>query len=191
MTSSRSLAFRRCNRAGLRTLIVLWGIMTAPLAHSATAYVAQTLNAQLAAIGKVSVPGSISLAATGTVFNTYSNSLTISYRIRSTGTGTGGTITVKASADFSPGGGPAVSNNTFNYTCSGASLGTPCSGTQTVSLSAATSVLTIPAGVCTGGGAPCSSADPNTESISLTLANDPGYQTGTYSATLLFTISST
>ncbi len=184
-------AFHSFMRAGLIAMVLFWGMMTAPLAQSATATVTQTLNVQLTAVGELSVPGSVTLIPAGTIFNTYTGSMTVNYRVRSTTGGTGGSITVKATADFSPAGGPAVGSNTFTYTCSGATLGTSCSTTQTVSLTSATNVLTIPTGTCTGGGGSCSAANPNSESMSLSLVNDPGYQTGTYAATLTFTISST
>jgi len=50
-------------------------------------------------------------------------------------------------------------------------------------------VLTVGAGVCTGGGGSCSTNDPNTVQTSFTLADNPAYGTGTYSAVLTFTIS--
>jgi hypothetical protein len=56
---------------------------------------------------------------------------------------------------------------------------------------AATNVVTIPAGVCTGAGAPCNNASPNTVSVNFTLTDDPKYKTGTYTATLTWTISAT
>ncbi len=160
-------------------------------ARADTATLSQTLNLTIGAISKVSVPASLSLTATGSIFNAYTRTLTVSFRARSTAAGSGGTITVLATTNFTPANGPNVSSATLTYTCSAATLGTACSGTQTVSLSSSTSVLTIPASACTGGGSPCSSADPNTVNVNLSLPNDPTYKTGTYSASLTFTISST
>ena len=168
----------------------LWGTFGVPLTYAATGTVTQTLSANLAAIGKLSVPASIVLTATGSAFSSYAGSLTVNYRVRSTPSGSGGSVTLKSSADFSPAGGPSVSSNKFKYTCSGATLGTACSGTQTVSLSSATNFLTIPLSACTGGGSPCSTANPNSVSAGFSLANDPGYKTGSYTATITFTISS-
>lgn len=175
----------------LMAVAAMGAIWAASLAHGATAAVTQTLSAQLAAIGKVSVPISITLTNTGTVFNPYSGSLTVNYRARSTTIGTGGSITLQSTAEFTPSGGPTVGSGTLTYGCSGPTLGTACSGTLTVSLVSATNVLTIPASVCTGGGGSCSSANPNTENINFSLVDDPGYKTGTYSASITFTISST
>jgi hypothetical protein len=166
----------------------LFGIACAPLAHSATATVTQTLNAQLSAAVDITLPASLTLTNTGTVFNNYTGSMTVQYRVRTTTTGTGGTLTVQATANFAAGG-PSVASNTLTYTCSGATLGTACSGTRTVSLTAATNVLTVPTGICTG--AACGNASPNMLSTSFTLVDDPAYQTGSYSATLTFTVSAT
>lgn len=178
-------------RAWTMAAAILWGAFAIPLTHGATATVSQTLSANLAAIGKLSVPASFVLTATGGAFSSYGSSLTVNYRVRSTTSGSGASITLRSSADFSPAGGPGISINTLTYTCSGATLGTACSGTQTVSLSSATNILAVPVSACTGGGSPCSTANPNSVSTSFSLANDPAYKTGSYSATITFTISST
>ncbi len=150
----------------------------------------QTLSAQINPIGKLAVGASTPLVASGTTFVTYSGTLPVSYRIRSTPTG-GGSITVQATSEFSPAGGPSVSSGALTYTCSGASLGTGCSGTQTVSRTAQTQVLSVPASACTGGGGACSATDPNSVSVNFFLSNDPQFKTGTFSAALTFTISAT
>jgi hypothetical protein len=76
------------------------------------------------------------------------------------------------------------------YTCSSATLGTPCSGTKTASTVGAVSVLDIPASACTGGGTPCGE-DPHTMLVSFSLVNNPRYAIGNYSAQVIFTISAT
>lgn len=143
-------------------------------------------------------PSSLTLTKAGTLFDSYAGTITIQYRARTTLlTGTG-SITVKATADFAcASGGPCIatpptSGDALTYTCSGATLGNNCAGTQTVSTGVATSVVAaIPAAACTGGGSPCSTSDPNTVSLSFGLTDDPKYKTGSYSATLTFTISAT
>lgn len=183
---SRSMAARLGFSAGL------FGIACAPQARGDTATVTQTLNAQLNAAVDLAVPASLPLTNTVTAFSNYTGSMTVQYRVRTTTTGTGATLTVQATADFGPAGGPSVSNNNFSYTCSGATTpDTVCSGTQTVSLSSSTPVATIPTGTCTGGGGSCSTANPRSVSTSFSLVNDAAYMTGTYQATLTFTISST
>jgi hypothetical protein len=158
---------------------------------ASTGTTTQTLNAVLDPIAKLSVPSSVSMIANVTQFSPFSASLTVSYRVRTTPTGTGGSVTMKVSSDFTPAGGPSVGSGTLTYTCGSATIGTPCSGTQTASTTTQTPVLTLPASACTGGGGACSTQNPNTVGLSFSLTDDPGYVTGTYSATLTFVISAT
>jgi len=178
-------------KAGLTACACLWAANGVPPARSDVATILQSLNAQLEAVGKVSAPASVNLIPTGTVFSPYGGSLTLLYRVRSTPGGMGGNITVQATGDFSPSGGPTVPSGGLSYTCSAATLGTPCTGSPVVSLSGQTNVAIIPPSACTGGGGACSAADPNSVKVDFLLQNDPGYQTGSYSATVTFTISST
>ena len=150
----------------------------------------QTLSAQINPIGKLSVTAGLPLSGSGTTFVSYSGTLPVSYRVRTTTAG-GGSITVQATSDFSPVGGPSIGSGALTYTCTGASLGTSCAGTQTVTTTAQTPVLTVPGGACTGGGGACSTSDPNSVSLSFVLSNDPQFNTGTFSAALTFTISAT
>ena len=155
----------------------------------ATGTTTQTLSATIDAIGKVSVPSSLTLTSAGTTFVAYSGNLSVSYKARTTATTGSGSLTLKATADFSPAGGPSISGGQVTYTCSAASLGTACSGTQTASTASQTNVVTLGAGVCTGGGGSCSSANPNTVQSTFKLSDNPAFKTGTYSATITFTIS--
>jgi hypothetical protein len=155
----------------------------------------QTLRATIVPLGGLYIQATpVVLIKPSTNFNSFAGTITLSYRAR-TSQGTGhGVITVKATADFTPAGGPSIANppsagDTFTYTCSGATLGASCSGTQRVSTTAATNVVTLGASACTGGGAPCSTANPNTANVTFTLSDDPKYKTGSYSATLTWTIS--
>lgn len=156
----------------------------------------QTLQATISPRGDLFIiTPSVALTKAGTIFNNYvSTAVSIQYRARTTQTSGSGTITLKVTSDFSPINGPSVgtppsAGDALKYTCSGATLGTNCSGSVTASTAAATSVLTIPASSCTGGGAPCSTADPNTINVIFTLTNDPKYKTGNYTATVTWTIS--
>jgi hypothetical protein len=167
----------------------------APVGSSAQNTTTQTLEATIVPEGglfRVSSP--LVLTKTDANFNGFAGTITLSYRAR-TSQGTGnGAITVKASADFMPAGGPSIaqppsSEDKFNYTCKGATLGNSCSGTQTVSTTAATNVVSIGASACTGGGAPCSVNNLNSMRVTFTLTDDPAYKTGSYSATLTWTIS--
>ncbi|HUP05295.1 MAG TPA: hypothetical protein VMU19_14960 [Bryobacteraceae bacterium] len=150
----------------------------------------QSLSVTIDAVAKVSVPATVTLTASGSAFSAYTGNLTVSYKAQTTPTG-GGNITMQISPDFSPAGGPSAASGNLTYTCSGAGLGTACSGIVTASTTAQTAVVTLPTSGCTGGGSPCSSANPATVSVSFSLVDDPTYPTGTYSATAKFTISAT
>lgn len=178
--------------------VALAALLIIPLrAHAATATTTQTLQAVISPLGGLfSFPNTVTLTKAGTTFTNYAGSLTIQYDARTTASGTGGSITVKATADFTPSGGPSIaspptSGDVLQYTCSGATLGTGCSGTQTVSTTTSTNVVTIPVSECTGGGGSCSSTSPNTVNLNFALTDDPQYKVGSYSATLTFTISAT
>ena len=127
------------------------------------------------------------LTATGSNFNTFTGSTGLTYFVRTTTTGGGGSITLKVTTDFSPVGGPSVgtpptAGDKLSYTCTVASPGTACTGTQTSSTTATTNVATFGTNIHT---------DPagSTASVAWSLTNDPKYKTGTYNATVTFTIS--
>jgi len=179
--------------------LVVWGmLLLAPIRlQAATLTTTQTLRAVISPLGGLfSFPNSVTLTKTGTTFNNFTGSLSIQYRARTTQSTGGGSITVKATADFAPANGPSIASprsagDALRYTCSGGTLGTGCSGAQTVSTTTSTNVVTLAASECTGGGGSCSSANPNTLTLNFTLTNDPKYKTGSYAATLTFTISAT
>lgn len=146
----------------------------------------QTLEATVSTAGSVSVPGSVTLTASNTRFGSFIGSVFVSYWAR-TSDGGSGSVVLQASSEFSPTGGPTA--GLVTYTCTGATLGTGCSGTQTIQTSSQTPVVSLPGGICTGGGGVCSSQDPNTVQLQFALPNQPQYKTGTYSAQLTITIS--
>jgi hypothetical protein len=183
----------------LAPLVAVVALLVAPVCSQAqTTLGTQTLYLTLQNAATMTVsPSSVGLTHTGTAFSNYTSasSITVSYWIRTTPSTGSGNVQVQA-AEFTPtgAGGPVIgsSGGPLTYTCSGATLGTNCSGNQTLSTTTQTSVVTsIPAGACTGGGGICSSAVPNTVSTSFTLTNNPAYKTGSYSSILTFTISAT
>src|ERR1700733_13023917 len=187
----------------VRRLNLIAGLIAVGLlpvkAYSQTTLGTQTLNLTTQPDGLLyGFPNSVTLSKAGSLFNQFTGTVTIQYRARTTvSTGTG-SITVKASTDFvCASGGPCIATpptagDALTYTGSAATVGSNCSGTQTVSTGTATNVVTaIPAGTCSGGGSPCTTADPNTVVVNFSLTDDPKYKTGTYSATLTFTISAT
>jgi hypothetical protein len=129
------------------------------------------------------------LTAIGTIFNPYTGTTNLTYKIRTTqATGTG-SVTLKVTSDFSPANGPSVATpptagDALTYTCTGAAPATACSGSQTASTTASTSVSTF------GAGASSANAG-NSASTVWSLTNDPLYHTGAYSATVTYTISAT
>jgi hypothetical protein len=150
----------------------------------------QSLSATINAVGSISAPASATLTTGATTFQPFTGSLTLNYKARTTPVG-GGSITLNVSSDFTPAGGPSAAAGALAYTCSGATLGTACGGSQTASTTVQTPVLTLPASACTGGGGACSSQNPNSVNLSFTLTDSPVYATGTYSAKVTFTISAT
>ena len=156
--------------------------------EAATMTVSSTLLATLTANGALSTPASATLTHSGTIFNAFSGTVTLQYRARTTAAG-GGTMTLKVIQDFQTGG-PSAAAGDLTYSCGAAGLGTACSS-STASTSSATSVVVLPTSACTGGGAPCSGADPNSVSVTFTLADRPTVKTGTYTANVQFTISAT
>ena len=156
--------------------------------RSDMASTSQSLSTQVSAYGEVSVNASFPLYTSGTAFQAYTGSVTVNYKAR-TSTGGGGSLTVRAGSDFSPSNGPTVASGLTALTCSGATLGTGCSGSQTLSLSVDRPVVTLPAGACTGGGGACSNSDPNLVTLNFSLGNRPQYKTGNYTASLIFTVS--
>jgi hypothetical protein len=117
----------------------------------------------------------------------FTGSTNLTYYIRTSATGGSGTITMKVTSDFSPTGGPSVASppsagDALTYTCTVASPGTACTGSQTASTTAITPLATFGANVHT-------TSSGSTASANWSLANDPAYKTGTYNATITFTIS--
>src|ERR1700676_4938275 len=76
----------------------------------------QTISVGVAANGKVSLPPTVNLQSADARFGgNLSGTLTVSYWARTSGGG-GGSVTVQASSEFSPTGGPTIANVT--YLCS-------------------------------------------------------------------------
>lgn len=147
----------------------------------------QSVSVSLQAAGKLSVTSSASLVRGGAPFSDFTVTVPVSYKARTTSTGSGA-ITVQASGEFSPTGGPTVASGDLTYTCTSATLGTACSGSPTISTSSQTSVVSIPKSTCMGGTG-CSSANPASMNLNFTVANSPAHQTGSFTVSLTFTIS--
>ena len=168
----------------------------------AVALAAVSAQAQFAATGTTSVSVTVGAEASlqvntatttltnvGSVFNAYTGATSLTYKMRSTNVGGTGTITLKVTTDFGPAGGPSVltpptAGDALAYSCVIAAPAASCAGPITSSTAAATSVATF------GTDAHSANAG-NAGSINWTLTDDPLYVTGTYAATVTFTISAT
>lgn len=155
-------------------------------AFCATATGTQKVSVSLGAIGKLSVvQPTVNLIHTGQTFASFTGSVMVNYEVRTTISTGSATLSVAAS-NFSPSNGPSVAGGDLTFTCSGATLGSNCAGTQTMSTSIKT-VVSVGAGACTGTG--CLGANPNSVTVNLTLTDDPAFKTGVYSTTLTFSFS--
>ncbi len=172
-------------------LLALIPLLTASVGHAqGSATGATSVTVSVGPEGALTVTSPTSLTAVGTVFNSYSGTTTVTYFVRTTQSTGNGNITLKVTSDFSPANGPSVTTpptagDALKYTCVGAAPATPCSGSQTASTGASTPVATF------GADAHTTSTSGSTATTSWTLTNDPVYKTGSYSATVTFTISAT
>ncbi len=177
---------KKITHLGILGLILFLGRVQAQFASTGTTTVSVTVGSE-AAIQINTATTTLTTAAT--TFADYTGTTNLTYKIRTTqGSGTG-TITLRVTTDFSPAGGPSVASpptagDLLQYTCTVASPGTACAGSQTASTSSDTSVGTF-------GADARSTAAGNSGSVAWTLTNDPVYKTGTYTATVTFTISAT
>ena len=177
----------------IRIVTVLSAVLAVTGAASAQTFAATgttTMSVSITAEASLAVnTATTTLTSSGGIFAPFTGTTNLTYKMRTTqSTGTG-TITAKVTTDFSPVNGPSVAvppngADLLTYTCTVASPGTACSGTQTASTSAQTSVATF------GAGASSAQAG-NTASLTWGLGNDPLYKTGSYTATVTFTVSAT
>lgn len=176
-------------------LVTLGVLLTAPAAHAqlGTSTGTTTITVAVSAEAGLTVTnGTTTLASTGTNFSSYTGTTNLTYFIRTTQSGGTGSVLLQATGDFSPAGGPSIATpptagDALKYTCAISAPGnggtaTPCSGSVTSSTAAQTSVATF-------GTDAHSSSTGNSASVVWTLTNDPKYKTGSYSATVTFTIS--
>jgi hypothetical protein len=163
--------------------IAVLGMAMAGLAPAAFG---QTSTGTTALAVTVGAEASLQLSTTAFVnaggpFGDFTGTTNLTYKIRTRSTGS---ITAQV-ADFTPTGGPTIagSPSALAYTCSvptPATVGTGCSG-QAVGATAFTIANFGPNAHSVKAG--------DTGSVGWTLTNDPVYATGTYSATVTFTIS--
>jgi hypothetical protein len=152
---------------------------------SSTSTLSVTIGPEAAIVINTS---SSTLATNGNAFaSDFIGATSYTYKIRTSKTGGTGNIGVQVTSDFSPGSGPSVASpptagDTLSYTCAATAPATACTGSQTASTTASTPVATFGADAHSAKGG-------NIGSVNWDLTNDPKYGTGTYTATVTFTIS--
>ena len=127
---SSTFTTRRFSTGGL--LLLVLGILPAACGQG-TGTATQVLTAAINPIAKVTVGPSVVLTPGASKFAPFQASLSISYWVRTTAGGTGGTVTARVTSDFTPAGGPSAASGALSYTCTGQTYGTACVGTQTAS----------------------------------------------------------
>jgi hypothetical protein len=168
---------------------LLWAASLA-YAQLGTTTVTNNLTVAPVAEAALTIGGSATLlTSSGTNFSDYTGTTPFTYFIRTTKSGGTGTINLKVTTDFSTGtgGAPSVASppdasDTLKYTPTVSSPGTAASAGQTASTSTTTPVATF------GTDAHSVKAG-NSASVAWDLSNDPLYPTGSYTATVTFTIS--
>ena len=151
-----------------------------------------TLNLTVGPEAAIQVNTAATALSTSTAFaNNYTGTTSFSYKVRTTKVGGTGTITALVTSDFSAGGGgnpsvanPPVAGDALTFTCATTGVGSACSSALTASTSSAQTVIGFGANIH-------SSAAGDSGSVAWSLPNDPVYPTGSYSATVTFTISAT
>ncbi len=132
--------------------------------------------------------GTTALANSGGNFGTdFTGTTSLTYKVRTTKTSGSATLSSKVSADFTGAGGPSVTTppstgDALTFTATVSTPGTAVTGSLPSSTSTTTLFGNFGAGVS-------SSKAGNAASVAWNLTNDPAYATGTYSATVLFTIA--
>jgi hypothetical protein len=175
---------KRHGIATLGALLIMAGTARAQLTGTTSVTVAVAAEASL------SINAATALSTSGTTFsNPFTGATSFTYKIRTTKVGGTGNITLRVTSDFPGPGGPSVltppsAGDALTYNCTLVALGTACTGPITSSTSTATNVGTF-------GADNKSAAAGNAGTINWSLTNDPMYSTGSYSATVTFTISAT
>ncbi len=167
-------------------LLLLGQAAVAQVTDSGTTNISVNVGAEASlSIGAAST----ALTTSGTTFsNDYVGTTNFTYKIRTSKTGGTGLVTLSVITDF-PAGGPSVRNpptadDKLSYTCSVTGPGSGCSSAQTAAFNSGTPVASF--------GADAKSAKAgDSGSVSWSLSNDPLYSTGSYTATVQFTISAT
>lgn len=137
----------------------------------------------------ISINTPTSTLSASSSFADFTGATAFTYKLRTSASTGSGNIQLEVTTDFSPANGPSVASpltgsDRLSYTCTVASPGTGCSGSQTASTTTQTPVATFGADAHTAVAG-------NSGSITWNLTNDPQYKPNTYTAVVTFTISAT
>lgn len=164
---------------------VLVMVCMSPLAYAQFAGTGTTtLSVTVGAEAAIQInTANTSLTTAGTTFNNpFTGTTNFAYKVRTTKVGGSGSLTLQVTSDFAPAGGPLAASGPLSYTCSLAGVGSACAGSQTADTASSTPIASFGADAKSGGAG-------DTGSVSWSLVNNPSYSTGSYSATVTFTIS--
>jgi hypothetical protein len=135
----------------------------------------------------------LTLTQTGSNFADYTGTTQFTYFIRTAKTDGVGSIVLKVTGDFSAGGGnspsvasPPTDSDHLYYSCT---VPDPTHGSATACTGPVNSSTTASTSVATFGIDARSAKAGVSSSVLWGLSNDPLYQTGTYTATVTYTIS--
>jgi hypothetical protein len=176
-----------------RPLLLFFAAVTCSLllVSTASAQFAKTGTTQItvgvAAEASISVTAATSLTTSGTIFNDYAGQTAFQYKVRTTKVGGSGTVTMKVTGDFSPTGGPSVgtppsSGDALTFTSALTGVGSGIPTATPITTTSETNMATF------GANAHSTKTGDN-GTVSWTLTNDPLYETGSYTATVTFTIN--
>jgi hypothetical protein len=158
-------------------------------AQADIASVSQAVAVSLSpAIKLLTVPATATLLPNSVAFAAFTGSFPISFRVRTSPSG-GATITVGAS-EFFPTTGPKIANGDLAYTCGGSTIGSGCNSATVMTPGYQTNLVSVDSNACTGGGSPCSDANPNSVTMTVSVKNSPAFLANTYASTITFTASS-
>jgi hypothetical protein len=176
---------KRLNVLAVLAVLCMSSLSYAQFASTGTTTLSVTVGTEAAI--RIDTASTALNTSGGNFGNPYTGTTNFTYKVRTTKAGGNGTITLKVTTDFTGAGGPSVTTpptagDLLTYTCTAASVGTACPSAVTASTSSATNVVSF--------GADAKSAIAgDAGSVVWSLTNDPAYATGSYNATVTFTVS--
>ncbi len=163
----------------LVAVILMSGLMAFAASNTGTSTVQLTVSPE----ASISVSNATLTTGATDFSSPFTGSSTLTYSVRTTKVGGNGSIVVEVTNDFNAGGPLAASGN-LTYTCTAtgpATAGGCGTAAATASTTATTPVFTF--------GADAHANALNTSTVTWSVPDNPSYQTGTYTATVTWTIT--